>query len=122
MKLDPVWKIFSTYLLILFLILLSSSVFGQVTVRYFNAEWNAANGVDWCHTDKKGLKDCKVIYIDIGKEKSAQKEYGVVVVPTIIIFKDGEEVERFQADVSFKMVATREEVQEVIIEQNSDDF
>jgi thioredoxin-like negative regulator of GroEL len=45
--------------------------------------------------------------------ESAQK-YKIAVVPTIIIFKDGEEVARFQADLSFKMQATKEEVQEEI--------
>ena len=43
-------------------------------------------------------------------------------VTTIIIFKDGEEVARFQADLSFKMVATREEVQEEIDNQLMSDF
>jgi len=32
------------------------------------------------------------------------------------VFDDGEEVKRFQADISFKMVATREDVQEYIEE------
>ena len=41
---------------------------------------------------------------------------------TIIIFKDGEEVARFQADLSFKMVATEEEVQEEIDNQLMSDF
>ena len=107
--------------LIIFM-LLSSSIFGQITVRYFNAEWNKANSVEWCHTDKKGLKDCKVKYIDIGKNPELQKKYEVVVVPTIIIFNDGEEVKRFQADLSFKMLATKEEVQEEIDEQLMSDF
>ena len=107
--------------LIIFM-LLSSSIFGQITVRYFNAEWNKANSVEWCHTDKKGLNDCKVKYIDIGKNPELQKKYEVVVVPTIIIFNDGEEVKRFQADLSFKMLATREEVQEEIDEQLMSDF
>jgi thioredoxin-like negative regulator of GroEL len=48
--------------------------------------------------------------------------YKIAVVPTIIIFKDGEEVARFQADLSFKMVATREEVQEEINDQLMSDF
>jgi len=107
--------------LIIFM-LLSSPIFGQITVRYFNAEWNKANSVEWCHTDKKGLDDCKVKYIDIGKNPELQKKYEVVVVPTIIIFNDGEEVKRFQADLSFKMAATREEVQEEIDEQLMSDF
>ena len=50
-----------------------------------------------------------------------QKEYGIIVVPTIIVF-NGEEVKRFQADLSFKMLATREEVQEVVDEIIMSDF
>ena len=45
-----------------------------------------------------------------------------MVVPTIIIFKDGEEVKRFQADISFTMKATKKELQEVINEQLMSDF
>ncbi len=46
----------------------------------------------------------------------------IAVVPTVIIFKDGDEVARFQADLSFKMVATKEEVQEKIDEIIMSDF
>ena len=116
------WRLFAVYLLVIILMLLGGSVSGQVVVTEFNAEWNAANGVDWCHTKKKGLTDCKVIYIDIGKDAAAQKKYGVVVVPTIIIFKDGEEVKRYQADVSFQMAATRKEVQEEINDLGMEDY
>ena len=116
------WKIFGLYLLVIVLMLLSGSAFSQITIRYFNAEWNNANAVEWCHTNKKGLTDCEVEVYDIGKDSEAQKEYKIVVVPTIIIFKDGDEVARFQADVSFKMVATRKEVQEEIDEQLMSDF
>ena len=45
-----------------------------------------------------------------------------MVVPTIIIFKDGEEVKRFQADISFSMKATRKELQDVVNEQLMSDF
>ena len=69
------------------------------------------------------LSDCKTIsYIDIAKNVKAQKEYKISAVPTIIIFKDDEEVKRFQADLSFKMVATREEIQDEINEQLMSDF
>ena len=51
-----------------------------------------------------------------------QKKYKIAVVPTIIIFKDDEEVARFQADLSFKMLATKEEVQEEINNQLMSDF
>tara|TARA_R100001594_G_scaffold98355_1_gene132788 strand:+ start:6160 stop:6531 length:372 start_codon:yes stop_codon:yes gene_type:complete len=121
-KLDITWKMFGMYILVIIFMLLSGSAFGQISVKYFNAEWNNSNDVEWCHTEKKGLKDCKVKKYDISKDSESQKKYKIAVVPTIIIFKDGEEVARFQADLSFKMAATREEVQEEIDEQLMSDF
>ena len=107
------------YMLALFFMLLTSSSFGQIEVKQFNAGWNNANDVPWVQK----LSDCKTIgYTDIGTNKEAQKKYKIAVVPTIIIFKDGEEVARFQADLSFKMVATKEEVQEEIDNQLMSDF
>ena len=121
-KVDTTWKLFSFYMFIIMFMLLASGAFGQVTVKYFNAEWNKTNKVDWCHTDKKGLTDCKVMVYDINEDKESQTKYKIAVIPTIIIFKDGEEATRFQADLSFKMVATREEVQEEIDNQLMSDF
>ena len=118
-KIDATWKIFSVYVLILFLMLFAGTAFGQIKVIQFNAGWNSSNDVPWV----MDLKDCETFgYYDIGKDKGMQKEYKIAVVPTIIIFKDGEEVARFQADLSFKMVATREEVQEEIDNQLMSDF
>ena len=45
-----------------------------------------------------------------------QNKYAIAIVPTIIVFDEGEEVKRFQADLSFKMAATRKEIQEYIDE------
>jgi hypothetical protein len=117
------WKIFCTYILILFFILVYNKAFGQdefcdedICVVEFNAGWNEANSA--AYLDK--LTDCgiKRILIDKG---DWQKEYGIVVVPTIIVF-NGKEVKRFQADLSFKMLATREEVQEIVDEIIMSDF
>ena len=113
------WKIFVTYMFLLLLMLLCGTLSGQVTVTHYNAEWNNANDVTWVNS----LKDCKTIgYTDVASDKEAQTKYKIDVVPTIIIFKDGEEVARFQADLSFKMAATREEVQEEIDNQLMSDF
>ena len=116
---NPIWIIFATYLFVLLLLLVYGTAFSQIEIKQFNAGWNSANDVSWVHD----LSDCETIgYYDIGKDKETQKEYKIAVVPTIIIFKDGEEVSRFQADLSFKMVATREEVQEEIDNQLMSDF
>jgi len=118
-KVDTTWKIFGMYLLALFFMLLSNSVLGQIQVAQFNAGWNSANEVAW--VDK--LDDCETfMYIDINTQKEMQKKHKIAVIPTIIIFKDEVEVARFQADLSFKMVATKEEVQEEIDNQLMSDF
>ena len=107
------------YLLVLVFILISGNAFSQIKVIQFNAGWNKANEAPWVMK----LEDCNTIgYIDIATNKEAQKEYKIAVIPTIVIFKDGDEVARFQADLSFKMVATREEVQEEINDQLMSDF
>tara|TARA_R100000426_G_C4796738_1_gene100916 strand:- start:387 stop:746 length:360 start_codon:yes stop_codon:yes gene_type:complete len=107
------------YFLIIIFMILASTAFGQIKAIQFNAEWNKANDVNWVNN----LKDCKTIsYIDIAKDKKAQSKYKIAAVPTIIIFKDGEEVARFQADLSFKMTATIKEVQDEIDNQLMSDF
>ena len=118
-KPDVTWKIFGMYMLILLFVLLCGSASGQIQVAQFNAEWNSANSVDWV----MDLEDCKTIsYTDISKKSYCNKKHKIAVVPTIIIFKDGEEVARFQADLSFKMLATKEEVQDEISNQLMSDF
>ena len=107
------------YVLLMVLVFMASQAFAQIEVKHFNAEWNSSNDVSWV----MNLEDCKTIgHTDIAKDTEAQAKYKIAVVPTIIIFKDGEEVARFQADLSFKMVATKEEVQEEIDNQLMSDF
>jgi len=98
--------------LVFVLLSLSLSAYSQIEVKYFNAAWNSANEIEW--VDK--LSDCNIEKYDIGANPTDAGKFKVVVVPTIIIFQDGEEVERYQADISFKMSATREEVQDEIDE------
>ena len=70
------------------------------------------SGVDWLDE----LSDCKGRRVDIVSEPDLQKEHKIVVVPTVIVFNDGEEVERFQANIMMQLEATQEEVQESIDE------
>jgi len=112
------WRVFSVYMLILILMLFCGITFGQVKVVQYNADWNNANKVEWLNK----LTDCSIKYIDITEKPEAQKKYEIVVVPTIIVFKDGEEVKRFQADISFSIKAKLEDVQEIIDEQLMSDF
>tara|TARA_B100000519_G_C14252620_1_gene443267 strand:- start:3029 stop:3391 length:363 start_codon:yes stop_codon:yes gene_type:complete len=110
-KNDVSWKLYVVYFTIILLILFSNTAFGQIKVVQYNAGWNSSNAVSWVH-DLQEVKTSS--YVDIAKQTEVAKKYKIAVVPTIIIFKDGEEVARFQADLSFKMIATKEEVQEEI--------
>ena len=90
----------------------SLKITDDLTVVHFNAGWNSAADVKWVGK----LGDAKLKRCDIATDTKAQDKWEIVVVPTIIIFNGGEEVKRFQADISFAMKATKEEVQEVIDE------
>jgi len=96
---------------VLFLIA-SLSAFGQIEVIHYNAGWNSANDVSWFDD----LEDCDIKSVDIAAKPNEKAKHQVVVVPTIIVFQDGEEVKRFQADLSFKIAFTREELQDYIDE------
>ena len=114
----PISKIFSVYLLLILFILLANNSFSQIVVTHFNAAWNDPNKAEWVGE----LEECEITYVDIAASPKIQKEHKVIVVPTIIIFKDGEEVKRWQADLSFKIVATKEDLQEYIDELLMEDF
>ena len=107
------------YIIIMILVFTASQAFAQIKVEQFNAGWNDANAVSW-YMDLEDVKTTS--HTDIAKDTDAQTKYKIAVVPTLIIFKDGEEVARFQADLSFKMVATKKEVQEAIDELLMSDF
>tara|TARA_R110000764_G_scaffold81237_1_gene160969 strand:+ start:201 stop:578 length:378 start_codon:yes stop_codon:yes gene_type:complete len=85
---------------------------GEICVIQFNASFNAANSVDWFEK----LTDCSTSEVDIMTNTDLQNKYKIVVVPTILILDDGEEVARFQANIMMTMESTREEVQESIDE------
>jgi len=101
-------KLIFTLLIVLF----SESLYSQIVVTHFNAAWNDPNKAEWVGD----LTDCDITYVDIAESPKLQQKHKVVVVPTIIVFQDGEEVIRYQAGISFKMLATKEELQDKIDE------
>ena len=111
-----------TYMLIMLFMFIGGAALGQnmcnsdICVVQFNASWNESNSVDYL--DK--LTDCNVMNVNID-EGTYQSDYKIVVVPTIIVF-NGEEVERFQANIMMQMDATRKEIQNVVDEIIYSDF
>ena len=105
------------YILLTTLLFCKTS-FAQIVVTHFNADWNSANNVEWFEK----LSDCDLTNVDIVEQPKLQDKHKIVIVPTIVIFKDGEEIKRYQADLSFKLLATRKEIQEYIDELIMSDF
>jgi len=84
---------------------------GLVVVE-FNASFNKTNEVVWLPK----LTDCETERVDIAADSRWASEYKIVVVPTLVVFNNGEEVKRFQANIMMTMEATRKELQEAIDE------
>ena len=111
-----------TYALLMLFMFIAGSALGQnmcnsdICVVQFNASWNESNSVDYLNK----LTDCNVMNVNID-EGTYQSDYKIVVVPTIIVF-NGEEVERFQANIMMQMEATRKDIQSVVDEIIYSDF
>jgi len=81
-----------------------------ICVVQFTAKFNAVNEVSWLDE----LTDCTTTTVDITTNPRLPQDYKIVVVPTILIFDDGEEVARFQANIMMQMESTKDDVQESI--------
>ena len=84
-------------------------------------EFNAPFSNTKCEFLEK-LSDVEIARVDISKDSKIGPKHKVVVVPTLIIFQDGEEVARFQANIMMKLETTKDEVQEKIDEILMEDF
>lgn len=103
--------------LILLLSILSTVCLAQdfpdgLVVVEFNASFNKSNEVKWLPK----LTDCEVQRVDIAADSRWSSEYKIVVVPTLLVLNNNEEVKRFQANIMMSMETTRKEVQEALDE------
>ena len=73
----------------------------------FWAEWNSANEFK----DLINLKDCEVYRVDISSNMDTQIKYNVSAIPTVIVFENGTEQARFNANIMFKLEADKKTIQ-----------
>ena len=73
----------------------------------FWAGWNSANEFAELET----LKQCEKYRVDIGVNSKLQTEFSVISVPTVIIFDNGVEKERFLPNIMFQLEADKKTVQ-----------
>ena len=86
---------------------------GLVVVEFW-ATWNETNRVsilgEW------ETFDAKVYALNIELYPGIQADNDVVILPTIIFYDDGEEVERLQGGMSFTLETTIKELDEIVEE------
>ena len=90
----------------------SSNVFNNtiakdVVVVEFWVEWNSSN--EFAELIK--LKECEKYRVDIGKCTKIQSKYDVSTIPTVIVFDNGEEKERFGPNIMFQLEADKKTIQ-----------
>ena len=86
---------------------------GLVAVEFY-ATWNEVNKVT--AIDEWDSFDAKVYRLNIDLFPKIQAANNVVILPTIIFFDDGEEVNRLQGDMSFTLKTTTDELDEIVEE------
>ena len=92
---------------------------GLVVVEFW-ATWNEANKVSIL--DEWDTFDAKVYRLNIDLYPKIQADNDVVILPTIIFYDDGEEVERLQGDMSFTLKVTTKQLDDIVEEILSSKF
>ena len=82
----------------------------DVVVVEFWAEWNQMNQFN----ELNKLKEASKYRVDIMHCTKLQTEYGITAVPTVIIFDNGIEKERFNANIMFQLEADKKTIQNSI--------
>tara|TARA_R110002020_G_scaffold17225_7_gene60799 strand:- start:324 stop:722 length:399 start_codon:yes stop_codon:yes gene_type:complete len=82
----------------------------DIVVVEFWVEWNSSNEF----SDINKLKDCDVYRVDIGKDSKLQQIHNVSAVPTLIIFENGNEKERFKPNIMFQLDVDKKTIQHSI--------
>ena len=73
----------------------------------FWAGWNKAN--EFVELNK--LKDSSVYRVDIMHCSKLQADYKISAVPTVVVFDNGVEKERFNANIMFQLEADKKTIQ-----------
>lgn len=96
---------------ILFLLLLTYSSYAQeVALIHINAEFNADN--DW--TEIYDVERAKLLNGYIDHKPVLKDGYNIRYIPTLLLFKNGQEVYRWEAGLDMKLHVRLEEVQNKI--------
>jgi len=79
----------------------------DITVVEFWADWNSANQF----AELSKLKECEKYRLDIMANADTQAEYNITAIPTVVIFDNGVEKCRFNANIMFQLEADKKLIQ-----------
>ena len=82
----------------------------DIVVIEFWAEWNDKNKFE----DLSKLNECQKYRVDINENESLKDKYNIMALPTVIVFNDGKQEKRFNANISFELNATKKDIQNII--------
>ena len=89
--------------------LFTANIYSQnISIVQVNAEWNSRNSISLNH-----IKGAKVSFGYLEEQPESLRNK-IKAVPTILVFKDGQLVHYWKADLSFKLRVREEEIQEYI--------
>lgn len=82
----------------------------DVSVVEFWADWNKVNQFE----EINKLKETNKYRVDIMNDAGLQSEYNITAIPTVIIFDNGVEKERFNPNIMFQLEADKKIIQNSI--------
>jgi len=90
--------------------LISCFSYGQdITTVHFNYKWNQSNA----YKNLDRLKHTKIQYAFVEEQSEALKK-SIKSVPTIVIYKEGRPVAKFEAGLTMKIAVTLDSIQAII--------
>ena len=84
-----------------------SKIAKDISVVEFWADWNKQNQFE----EINKLKETGKYRVDIMNDAGLQAEYNITAIPTVIIFDNGVEKERFNANIMFQLEVDRKTIQ-----------
>ena len=87
-----------------------SKIAKDISVVEFWADWNKQNQFN----EIVKLKETEKYRVDIMHCPDLQAEYNITAIPTVIIFDNGVEKERFNANIMFQLEADKKTIQNSI--------
>jgi hypothetical protein len=74
-------------------------------VVQYNASFNKKNDYAW-----QNSAFVRYHYVDLDKRPEFKKLANIHSLPTLILYKDGKEVKRWEADITFKLATNQKEI------------